>query len=46
VDTGKILLSLPVLAEFNEVLGREKFRRYVREDAAKRFLAALVRVAG
>jgi uncharacterized protein len=45
VDTGKILLSLPVLAEFNEVLGREKFRKYVHEDEAKRFLAALVRIA-
>lgn len=45
VDKGKILLSLPVLAEFNEVLGRKKFRRYIHDDEAKRFLAALVQGA-
>ncbi len=44
-DRGKFLLSLPVLAELNEVLGREKFRKYITEDEAKRFLAAFVRKA-
>jgi uncharacterized protein len=41
LDCGVILLSLPVLAEINDVLGREKFRRYVSEDEAERFLASL-----
>ena len=40
-----MLLSLPVLAEINEVLGREIFRKYIAEDEAKRFLAAFVRKA-
>jgi putative PIN family toxin of toxin-antitoxin system len=44
-DRGRFLLSLPVLAEINEVLGREKFRKYITEDEAKRFLAAFVRKA-
>ncbi len=42
---GKILLSLPVLAELNEVLGRERFHKYVSRDDAREFLAALVREA-
>jgi uncharacterized protein len=41
LDRGAVLLSLPVLAEINDVLGREKFRRYVSEDEAERFLASL-----
>lgn len=45
LDHGKILLSFPVLAELNEVLSRKQFRKYVDEDDARRFLAALVRVA-
>ncbi len=44
-DTGKILLSFPVLAELREVLGREKFRKYIREEEAKLFLAVFERVA-
>ena len=39
------MLSVPVLAELNEVLGREKFRKYIRDDEAKLFLAVFVRVA-
>jgi putative PIN family toxin of toxin-antitoxin system len=45
LDTGKILLSAPVLEELNEVLGREKFRGYIHEDEAKLFLALFVRSA-
>jgi uncharacterized protein len=44
-EIGKVLVSFPVLAEINEVLGREKFRKYVTEDEAKRFLGAFVREA-
>jgi putative PIN family toxin of toxin-antitoxin system len=43
LDAGKIPLSATVLAELNEVLRREKFRKYVREDEAKLFLVALTR---
>ena len=45
LDHGKMLFSLPVLAELNEVLSRKRFRKYVDEDDARRFLAVLVRVA-
>jgi len=45
IDLGKILLSFAALAELNDVLGRRKFRKYVTENEAKRFLAALVREA-
>lgn len=40
-----LLLSFPVLAELNEVLGRQHFRRYVHEDEVRRFLAAFAREA-
>lgn len=43
LGSGKILLSLPVLAELNEVLARERFRKYVSEEDVRRFLGALVR---
>jgi len=45
LDRGKILLSLPVVAEVNEVLAREVFRKYFDEDEAHHFMAALVQVA-
>jgi len=45
VDRGKILLSFPALEELEEVLRREKFRKYFDEDEANHFLAALVQVA-
>lgn len=45
VEIGKILLSIPVLGELNEVLGRQKFRKYITVDETRRFLAALVREA-
>jgi putative PIN family toxin of toxin-antitoxin system len=42
---GEILLSLTVAAELNDVLGREKFDRYITRDDRERFLAALVQTA-
>jgi putative PIN family toxin of toxin-antitoxin system len=45
LDTGKILISISVLAELEAVLGRPKFDKYVYEDERKEFLAALVREA-
>ncbi len=41
LDRGTILLSLPVLIELNEVLGRDKFRPYVTEEEARQFLGLL-----
>lgn len=45
LDTGTILLSLPVLTELNEVFSRRKFDRYLLEAERMQFLAALVREA-
>ena len=42
---GDILLSLPVAEELNEVLGREKFDRYLTREDRERFLAALIQAA-
>jgi hypothetical protein len=41
LDSGEILLSLPVLTEPNDVLTRVKFRRYITEDEARQFLSLL-----
>lgn len=40
---GEILLSLPVLKELDEVLGRKKFDRYVLREERERFLTTLVK---
>jgi uncharacterized protein len=40
VDRGTLLISVPVLAELAEVLGRPRFRRYIDEDRIREFLAA------
>lgn len=40
---GKILLSLAVAEELNEVLSREKFKRYLLPEERERFLNALFR---
>jgi putative PIN family toxin of toxin-antitoxin system len=45
LNRGKILLSLPVLAEVNEVFSRKRFDKYLLEEERVRFLAALVREA-
>jgi uncharacterized protein len=44
-EQGEVPLSLPVLVELYEVLGREKFRRYISEEDARAFLSAFVRKA-
>ena len=40
---GTVLLSVTVLVELYEVLGRKQFARYVDEDDVRRFVAALTR---
>jgi uncharacterized protein len=42
---GEILLSLDLLEELNEVLGRERFNRYVTSEEREEFLEALVESA-
>lgn len=42
---GEVLLSADVISEVSEVLGREKFRRYVTEDERERFLRSLLQEA-
>lgn len=39
---GEVLLSLELLEELNEVLGRKKFNRYVTIEEREEFLAGLV----
>jgi uncharacterized protein len=39
---GEILLSLDLLEELNEVLGRKRFDRYVTSEEREEFLQALV----
>jgi len=45
LDSGKVLLSPPVLAETHDVLARPKFRKYISEEDARQFLAAFLRKA-
>lgn len=42
---GEVLVSADVVAELSEVLGREKFRRYVSQEDLERFLWSLLREA-
>jgi putative PIN family toxin of toxin-antitoxin system len=42
---GEILVSAEVIVELNDVLGREKFARYVSEEERARFLQSLLREA-
>lgn len=39
---GEVLLSLNLLEELNEVLGRERFNRYLTSEERERFLEALL----
>ena len=39
---GEVLLSLELLDELNEVLGRERFNRYITNEEREEFLEALV----
>jgi putative PIN family toxin of toxin-antitoxin system len=43
LDRGEMLLSLPTLKELNEVLGREKFNRYLLPEEREHFIIALLR---
>ncbi len=45
LDHHIILISLPVLTELIEVLGRKKFERYILPQERDRFIEALVREA-
>ena len=40
---GKVLLSFATLAELYDVLHRKQFRRYINEEDARSFIAALAR---
>ena len=40
---GTVLLSVAVLVELYEVLGRKQFARYVDEEDVRKFVAALTR---
>lgn len=40
---GKVLLSFATLAELYDVLNRKQFRRYIDEENARSFVAALAR---
>jgi uncharacterized protein len=46
LHAGEIIVSADVVAELNDVLGREKFRRYVTEEERERFLRSLLREVG
>lgn len=43
VDEGRILISVPVLLEVAEVLGREKLNKYLLEEERMRFLVAFLK---
>ncbi len=42
---GQLLMSLATLEELYEVLGREKFKKYITETERSEFIGALVREA-
>ena|SRR5947207_2324591 len=44
-EHGKVLISVATVDELNEVLRRQRFDKYVREDQRLEFLAALIREA-
>jgi len=45
LHAGEILVSANTIAELNDVLGREKFSRYVSEEERARFLQSLLHEA-
>jgi len=45
LHSGEILVSADVIMELNDVLGREKFNRYLTEAERERFLRSLLREA-
>jgi len=42
---GEVLSSVGTAEELNEVLGRQKFDRYITREDRERFLSAFIRVA-
>jgi uncharacterized protein len=42
LSNGEVLLSLDLLEELNEVLGRKRFDRYVTSEEREEFLEALI----
>jgi uncharacterized protein len=45
LHVGEVLVSADVILELNDVLGRKKFERYVKEEERERFLRILLREA-
>ena len=45
IDNGTILLSVPVILELADVLGRNKLNKYVLEEERMRFLVGLLKKA-
>ena len=45
LDGGSILISVPVLLELAEVLGRPKLNKYLLEEERMRFLISLLKAA-
>ena len=45
IATGQILMSLDVLVELNDVIKRDKFSRYIKEDERIQFQIALTQQA-
>ena len=45
VDSGIILISVPVILELADVLGRTKLNKYLLEDERMRFLVGLLKQA-
>ena len=45
LEQGTLLISVPTLAELNEVLRRPRFNRYLGEERRLEFLATLLREA-
>ncbi|MDQ3750066.1 MAG: putative toxin-antitoxin system toxin component, PIN family [Acidobacteriota bacterium] len=45
LDSGTVLVSVPVLLELADVLNREKFDKYVTHDERMRFMVSFLKVA-
>jgi putative PIN family toxin of toxin-antitoxin system len=43
LDNGTMLISQQLVGELNDVLGRDKFNRYVTREERERFLESLIR---
>lgn len=45
IDNGTILISVPVILELADVLGRDKLNKYLLEEQRMRFLVGLLKQA-